>query len=1048
MRIRNLHIDGFGRFADRSFGPLEHPVTVFYGANEAGKSTLLEFIRRILFGFPARRVGTNEYPPLAGGRHGGRITIATDAGEIIVVDRAPGRGDGPVSMTTDAGETIPDGELSRLLGNHTRGVFNNIFAFTLDELHDESLLGNESVNRQIYSAGIGAMRLPTALDTLQSQKQEIFRPRGSNQTVPKVIARIQETDTALRSIAEHGVEYRRQSERLADIERELGDLGERRLQLMSEKERHEDLERAWEPWNSLINAEGALAKLSAIDVFPENGIVLLETLEARAQTADQELALAEKRVKHVKADVDQEIEHLDILEQSDKVRDLTYARSAFDQSVKDLPERRTELSAKRSELSASLANLGQDWDADRLNSFDLSLVVREEVANHGERLQNARTNLERSHTALAQEEATLTEAQENAQRAQAARDGVAPPDLDENDIRERRRRIRQSRSTLDELDRAEDRSRDLRAQIDGDLEPGEASLNTGGTRLLAALLGILGVAVLVAGISLSLAASPPGGSALTVIGAVLFAAAAILLFRGRSSGLATASPVAARVRRQINEADEQLAGVRSSLQADAEALGLASLDADALMDAEEALDGTDAKLREWQQLEAQLAQMTERGERQTLRRDQAQQAVQEAQAALDAEQQSWQAWLQQRGLLTTFSPDGIQELRTLADLARTHHRDVVELQDRIAAIQKDIDEFTAMVRPLAEVHGFEAEWNDYPKVAGVADDIIDLHGSVSEAARARTNAENELEEAQNELTQRQESRQGVAGEIAALLQSGQAEDVDNFRERSQIFRERAALSASISGVLEQMQVISGPGDALEKLRNTLSKTDIQTIRDEVRKREADLEELDARRSELDTERGALQTRLKDLASEEDSSRLRLERHRLSEELQGHARDWAARTIAESLIRQAQSKFEKERQPDVIRHAERFFLDVTDDAYQAVYSPLGSSEINVRDAAGNIRTPQQLSRGTREQLFLAMRFGLILELGQRSERLPVIVDEALVNFDPTRGTRAAGSFIELSETNQVLVFTCHPQIVEWFRDASAQRGITEPGVVRI
>ena len=107
MRIRNLHIDGFGRFADRSFGPLEHPVTVFYGANEAGKSTLLEFIRRILFGFPARRVGTNEYPPLAGGRHGGRITIATDAGKIIVVDRAPRRGDGPISMTSDAGENHP-----------------------------------------------------------------------------------------------------------------------------------------------------------------------------------------------------------------------------------------------------------------------------------------------------------------------------------------------------------------------------------------------------------------------------------------------------------------------------------------------------------------------------------------------------------------------------------------------------------------------------------------------------------------------------------------------------------------------------------------------------------------------------------------------------------------------------------------------------------------------------------------------------------------------------------------------------------------------------
>ena len=282
-----------------------------------------------------------------------------------------------------------------------------------------------------------------------------------------------------------------------------------------------------------------------------------------------------------------------------------------------------------------------------------------------------------------------------------------------------------------------------------------------------------------------------------------------------------------------------------------------------------------------------------------------------------------------------------------------------------------------------------------------------------------------------------------------LLKSGEAEDADEFRRRDRILPGAGRPErGTIANSLDQMQRISGPGDALEALRTTLAENDLQVIRDGVRECVAQLEEIEEQRSELDTERGAIRTTLDGLAGEEDSSRLRLERHRLSEELQGHARDWAVRTIAESLIRQAQGKFERERQPDVIRHAERFFLDVTDGAYQGVYSPLGSSEINVRDAAGNTRTPQQLSRGTREQLFLALRFGLILELGQRSERLPVIVDEALVNFDPTRGARAAASFIDLSETNQVLVFTCHPQIVDWFADAAVQRGAGEPEVVRI
>ena len=179
-----------------------------------------------------------------------------------------------------------------------------------------------------------------------------------------------------------------------------------------------------------------------------------------------------------------------------------------------------------------------------------------------------------------------------------------------------------------------------------------------------------------------------------------------------------------------------------------------------------------------------------------------QRAAQSAQATVEAEQQAWQTWLQQRGLLSTFSPDSIQELRTLVDLARTHYRDVVAMEDRIAAIETDINEFIGMARPLAEAHGFEAEWNDYAKVASVADDIIDLHRNVSETARTRAEAVKELEEAQRELAARQKSQKEVANEMVALLKSGGTEDADDFRTRNQIVQERAGLEGTITGAVE------------------------------------------------------------------------------------------------------------------------------------------------------------------------------------------------------------------------------------------------------
>ena len=44
-------------------------------------------------------------------------------------------------------------------------------------------------------------------------------------------------------------------------------------------------------------------------------------------------------------------------------------------------------------------------------------------------------------------------------------------------------------------------------------------------------------------------------------------------------------------------------------------------------------------------------------------------------------------------------------------------------------------------------------------------------------------------------------------------------------------------------------------------------------------------------------------------------------------------------------------------------------------------------------------------------------------------------------------KAAGAFVDLAQTNQVLVFTCHPQIVHWFVSAASERGAQPPQVIK-
>ena len=53
---------------------------------------------------------------------------------------------------------------------------------------------------------------------------------------------------------------------------------------------------------------------------------------------------------------------------------------------------------------------------------------------------------------------------------------------------------------------------------------------------------------------------------------------------------------------------------------------------------------------------------------------------------------------------------------------------------------------------------------------------------------------------------------------------------------------------------------------------------------------------------------------------------------------------------------------------------------------------------------------------------------------------MVVDEVLVNFDPERARLAAEAFAALSETNQVLVFTCHPGTAGLFAEAAGAQVI--------
>ena len=395
----------------------------------------------------------------------------------------------------------------------------------------------------------------------------------------------------------------------------------------------------------------------------------------------------------------------------------------------------------------------------------------------------------------------------------------------------------------------------------------------------------------------------------------------------------------------------------------------------------------------------------------------------------------WQSWLTERALPGNFTPETMVDFMGRVEAARVKLEQVRDNRRRVSAIEDDIREFRAQMAPLAERHGLEVSPDDDRKLAAGADDLIRQLDEVQASFTERERAREQLEENRQLLANRERRVQSAAQVLNVLLEAAGAEDAEEFRRRARQHEERRELERRESEHRRALERLGGPGKRLELFRAQLANSDPSLLGEESAVLLARLGEVEETRNALREERGGIDAELAQLAGEEESSDLRLRRNALEEQLREQAREWSRLTIAENLLERTRQKFEEERQPSVIRHAQDFFSAVTGQRYGRLYAPIGEQSITVTDSTGAGKQPGELSRGTREQLYLALRFGLIREFGEHAERLPVVVDEALVNFDPERARLAAEAFGQLAETNQVLVFTCHPATAEMFADAA-------------
>lgn len=139
-----------------------------------------------------------------------------------------------------------------------------------------------------------------------------------------------------------------------------------------------------------------------------------------------------------------------------------------------------------------------------------------------------------------------------------------------------------------------------------------------------------------------------------------------------------------------------------------------------------------------------------------------------------------------------------------------------------------------------------------------------------------------------------------------------------------------------------------------------------------------------------------------------------------EELQG---EYDALALAQQVLAEANTALQNRFSPALGHQAEKIFAKLTGMKYNRVF--LNREIVPSAQEAGQIspRDAWTLSRGTVDQLYLAVRLAICDLVLPEREAAPIILDDALVNFDDRRMAAALDYLVELGQRRQILLFTC-------------------------
>ncbi|PYZ98856.1 hypothetical protein CR205_09885 [Alteribacter lacisalsi] len=970
MIITQIDIYGFGKWQSETFYADEE-IKIIYGENEAGKSTMMAFIRAVLFGFPKR---ADRYRPIGGSDFGGSLTVRFQSAGMVRIERIlKRRAKGDVSVYYSDGTTGGEEDLERLLEGMSEQVFTGIFSFDLQGLQGIGKMDAQTLNDYLYDASLsGGPSLLACEKEADKRMQELFKVRGKKTPVNEQLKVIQETEKEVSKREEQAGAYAGLVRKRNEGEEALRELKTEREKLQADLNRWERVSRLAPMYREYT----ALKESSSPDfAFPHQGkeqlVHLLQTRERLSESL-QEIhgwidELSEKRKKHAPTLSYEQAVRLE--EQSARLNKQSGVYE--DQAVQ-----MARLEEERSGLNRKKEDIEHDWgwqeDTHNLRGRDTAKASRTEMERLSHEAEKAKSEREAAEKELLQLKGEKTRLNERLTAAKEAR--LAP---------ETERIYRDRAERLEEYESVKKKIPEWKAQL--------ASFSR---KDRGKLLPAAGILLLLFGAAGLLTGDPLTGSASVIIGVLLFIA-------GLSSGRFQSAGVHQEALKEELDRWERFETEAASWPAD---------------EWREALAAHEEAIREHMRLR-HLAEDAE--SRYALAERLLHQSEKQADAVTDA----LMNWAVKAGFEPSLSLTQYRAAFEDTVKWQEHAGSEKEQIGRIEKLKRDRESFEQLVFSFAEEAGLSRQEGG-PLVC-LADASRCVRSELEKHRTKKTVEEQEMSALSQKKAFEKQIKETDNG-LEELFSKAEVSDAEAFAEKVSAWEDEQRKRDRIKELELEMRAVSPRetrAEDLETCSNWGEMAEEKWKETANRKKETDetwkrtIEEITRVKQEIESlEQGH--------SLEECLQQFEHEKSRLAEQVE----EWAVLAIARDLAARTKMVLEKERQPGVIREAGKLFEQFTAGRYTGLFAPLGEGHFIVERTDKTRFEPSSLSQGTQELLYLSIRFALAFSYG-KEERFPIIIDEAFVNFDEDRRTRVMTVLKGLSAGRQILCFTCHRHMIE-------------------